>query len=524
MHSTGVDRRTFLKESLALAGAAASWYWGPGLAHGSMEKAAALPFASALDAARAIRRKEVSSVELTEYMLGRIRKHNPKINAIVVDLSESALEAARAADAALAKGQLRGPFHGVPITIKETYGIAGVATTAGAPELKDYKPIEDANVVQRMRHAGAVILGKTNVPYMAMDLQSYNELYGTTNNPWDVSRTPGGSTGGGAAALAAGLTFLSVGSDIGGSIRTPSHFCGVYGHKPTLNVISDRGHVPPPPDPVPYPPDDLSVAGPLARNAADLTAAMDVLGGTDGEMATAYRWTMPPARGARLKDYRVRYVIDDPMCPVVPEAKRVLQRAVDALRKAGVQMEEGWPEGIEPAKQVETYLFLLLATLPPQAGGVPAPAEAPEAPPGRVNLLRALAKAARENHREVQVAYRERGAAKRAWAEFFKTHDIFLMPVDFLPAFPHDHSGTVATRTLNTSLGPRPYLELLYWIGIPTMTGNPATAAPVGRTRGANLPVGIQVMGPYLEDATPIHFAGLMADVVGGFEAPPGFA
>src|SRR5262245_12744535 len=199
-------------------------------------------------------------------MLERIKQFNPALNAIVTLTADAALARAKAADEARARGEWWGPFHGVPCTIKDTFETAGVRTTAGAPTLANHVPKTDAAVVSRLRAAGVVILGKTNVPFMARDVQSYNEIFGTTNNPWDPSRTPGGSSGGEAAALAAGLTYVGVGSDIGGSIRTPAHFCGVYGHKPTLNVVPLRGHVPPPPGIPPQPPADLAVAGPMARD------------------------------------------------------------------------------------------------------------------------------------------------------------------------------------------------------------------------------------------------------------------
>src|SRR6266851_6521467 len=209
--------------------------------------ASELDFASALAAARAIRRGDVSSVELTTHLLGRIQQFNPKINAIVTLTAEAALERAGAADEARARGEWWGPFHGVPCTIKDTFEVIGVRTTAGVATLKDHVSTRDAVVVARLKRAGVVILGKTNVPAAAADWQSYNDIFGQSNNPWDFARTPGGSTGGGAAALAAGLSYLEPGSDLGGSIRIPAHFCGIYGHKPSLDVVPMRGHIPPPP-------------------------------------------------------------------------------------------------------------------------------------------------------------------------------------------------------------------------------------------------------------------------------------
>ena len=236
-----LTRRSFLGGGLALAGATL-------LPAGAARAAVAdLDFVSALEAARAIRRGDVSSVELTTRMLDRIALHNKHLNAIATLAADGALARARAADEARARGEWWGPFHGVPCTVKDTFEVTGVATTAGSATLKNHIPERDAVVVLRLRRAGAVVLGKTNVPLWASDWQSYNEVFGASNNPWNLARTPGGSTGGGAAALAAGLTYLEPGSDIGGSIRVPAHFCGVYGHKPTLGVVPLRGHIPPPP-------------------------------------------------------------------------------------------------------------------------------------------------------------------------------------------------------------------------------------------------------------------------------------
>ncbi|MFW9812521.1 MAG: amidase family protein, partial [Candidatus Thorarchaeota archaeon] len=204
-------------------------------------------FSSAIEVARAIQRGEVSSLELTNRILERIEIYNPSLNAVITLIRDDALDRARAADEALAKGELWGPLHGVPCSVKDTLEMANVLTTAGSPKLATHIPKRDAEVVKRIREAGAVIIGHTNVPPMAGDWQSYNEIFGTTNNPWDHKLTPGGSTGGGAAALAAGLSYLSIGSDWGGSIRIPAHFCGVYGHKPSLNVVPMHGHIPPPP-------------------------------------------------------------------------------------------------------------------------------------------------------------------------------------------------------------------------------------------------------------------------------------
>jgi amidase len=510
-----VTRRAFVAGSLALTTTALA------LLRASRAAASDLDFASALDAARAIRSGQVSAVELTTRMLDRIQQHNGKLNAIVA-LAGDAVARARAADEARARRDWWGPFHGVPCTIKDTFEVAGVTTTAGSPALRSHVPPRDAAVAARLRAAGMIILGKTNVPLFAADWQSYNAVYGQTNNPWDVTRTPGGSTGGGAAALAAGLTYLEPGSDLGGSIRIPAHFCGVYGHKPSLDVVPMRGHIPPPPGISAGPPSTLPVAGPLARSAADLRAALEVLGGPDGDEARAWRWSLPPARGARLGDYRIGYVLDHPQCPVSPEVGDALAATIEALRKAGAQLAEGWPPGVNAEEQFDACYTLLMARFTgpvreDQWGGLRQLAASQDG-----SYLTRYARAVTASDAHMQTVERRRRVARGVWQAYFRTHDAFLLPTALVAAFPHDHVGTPVMRVLATPRGERPYLDLSFWISFASLAGLPATTAPVGLTPGG-LPVGIQIMGPYLEDATPIDLAGRLADVIGGFRPPPGF-
>ena len=460
-----------------------------------------LAFSSAREAARAIRRRDVSSLEITDLLLGRIEKYNGKINAVVVPLFERARARAREADAALARGQTWGPLHGVPVTVKESFDVAGVASTWGNPEFADNVPQVDATVVTRLRQAGAIILGKTNVPFMLSDWQSFNEVYGVTRNPWDLARTPGGSTGGGAAALAAGLSYLSVGSDLGGSIRVPAHFCGVFGHKPSRDVVPGKGHAPPmPPAVLP----DLGVQGPLARSAADLKLALEILGGPEAEEATAYRWTLPSARGEQLGDYRIGYVLDHPQATVSSDVKAVLSETVESLRRAGARLEEGWPEGVDPVQQRDTYLSLLELWIPWDFNG-----------DGDGTW--------EASHADVQTELNQQMLARATWREYFRTHDAFLMPTFPIAAFPHDHSGArIHDRTYSTSEGPRRAADLALWTSTANLLGLPATSAPVGLTP-EGLPVGIQVLGPYLEDSTAIAVAGHVAEVRGGFRPPDGY-
>jgi len=477
------------------------------------------PFATATEVARAIRMKEVSSLEITRLALARIDRLNPKLNAIVTLAREAALNRAREADAALAKGNLWGPLHGVPCTIKDTFETEGLLTTAGAPELKAHIPKADAVAVARLRAAGMVLLGKSNVPYMAGDYQSFNALFGTTNNPYDLTRTPGGSTGGGAAALAAGLGYLTIGSDLGGSIRTPAAFCGVFGHKPTISLVPFRGHVPPLPGTPVGAEQGLPVVGPLARSAEDLLLALRILGGPVPENAIAYRWSLPPARRTSVRDLRIGYVLDHPLCPVSREVKVRLQAGVEALRAAGAKVQEGFPAGVEVQRQFETYMDQMLfgevagsskEELDQLRGSKPDPDDA---------MGQGMKRAASLSAEAVLGFAGQRLAARLAWQPFFRDFDAFLLPVDFLPAFPHDHRES--GRMLDTPEGKRRYWDQLFWISFATLTGLPATVAPVGQTPGG-LPVGIQIMGPWLEDATPIFVAQCLERVF-GFQVPRGF-
>jgi amidase len=455
-------------------------------------------------------------------MLQRIEEYGPKINAIVTVMKESAIERAKAADEATRRKESWGLLHGVPCTVKDTLEIAGVRTTAGAPFLAQYVPKQDAAVVERLKKAGAIIIGKTNTPLMAGDGQTFNEIFGTTNNPYDVKRTPGGSSGGSAAALAAGMTYLCIGSDLAWSIRAPAHFCGVYGHKPSLGVIPQRGHIPPLPDAPPQPPTDLAVIGPLARSAADLKGALVALGGPDQAEAVAYRWTLPPARRKNLADYEIGFVLDDPLCPVVPEVNEILLAAIDALAKAGANIKEGWPQGVIPGQQYDTwqYLFNSFSDAPQMRDDQESELrQRASNQDGSYEAKKALALTA--PHKRFLVVSGSRMAARAALQEYFRKHDAFLLPTIFAAAPPHDHTP-FDHRELPTLQGARPYTDLYFWISFATLAGLPATVAPVGQTKDG-LPIGIQIVGPYLEDATPIDLAQRLSDIVGGFVPPYGF-
>src|SRR5215468_831155 len=288
--------------------------------------------ASAKDLVAQLAARKVSAVELLEDAVARVEARDRQINALVVRDFERARDAARAADLALAKGERR-PLLGLPMTVKESYNIAGLPTTWGLSAAKDFRPEADALAVERLKAAGAVILGKTNVPVALSDWQSYNDVYGTTNNPWDVTRTPGGSSGGGAAALAAGYVSLELGSDIGGSLRTPAHYCGVFAHKPSLGLVPARGHTPPNVPALPVE-SDLAAIGPMARSAADLTLGLDLIAGPDPEAnAIAYRLSLPAARHDDLHSFRVLIIASHPSIPTAANVGAALERLAAGLEK-----------------------------------------------------------------------------------------------------------------------------------------------------------------------------------------------
>jgi amidase len=479
-----------------------------------------LDFACALDAAAAIKAKQVSSLELTRRMIARIDRYNPKLNAFAYQMRDQALAQAREADTVFSRGDQVGPFHGVPICVKESFGVKGEPDTWGIPAFKGSKAPANSTVVQRLLDSGAVLLGGTNVPLNLRDWQSFNDIYGTTDNPWDLTRTPGGSSGGSAAALAAGLSYLSVGSDTGGSLRVPAAFCGIYSHKPTLELVSLKGYAPGGVSGLTgFSSTGLSVAGPMARSASDLMAALQVLGGPDGYDRKAWSWTLPPSRKRSLKDFRVGYVLDSPMASPTSEVRPVLQRTISALERTGAPLRPGWPRSYNLSEACNNYMFLLSALI---FSREPKEAQESDRKKYQQNPTNPFGAAALSSYAEWQQQRFRQLAFRALWQEYFEEIDVFLMPCSFTVAFHHDHEGDLNSRTLDTPDGKRPYMQLMPWMVTATLTGCPATAAPIGQSL-SGLPVGIQIMGPFWEDATPIEFAALLSDELGGFKPPAGY-
>ncbi|MFZ5670420.1 MAG: amidase family protein [Pseudomonadota bacterium] len=451
--------------------------------------------ASAGELAAALAARKVGALELADAAIARIEARDGAINAVVVRDFERAREAARAADAALARGERR-PLLGVPMTVKEAHWVEGLKTCWGIEMWKGWTAPVDGVGVARLKAAGAVILGKTNVPPMLADWQSDNPVYGRTNNPWDLGRSPGGSSGGGAAALAAGYVPLEFGSDIGGSIRIPAAFCGVYGHKPSYGAVPLAGHTPPGiegPDIV------LAVVGPMARTAADLDLALGVMAGPPDADAVGYRLAFPPPRHGRIADHRVLILDRHPLATVDEEIRGALEALGDRLEDLGATVDRDSDLTPDLAEAHGIYLQMLNTAMTLGQPGAKPP-----------------------NAHEWLGLQGAQHAIARQWRRLFEAYDVVLTPAHGSLAFPHDASPDMGARTLTLNGEATPYFSQLAWPGLATLPGLPATAAPIGLSAGG-LPMGVQIIGPWLEDRTPIAFAGLLEREFGGFRRPPGY-
>ena len=465
--------------------------------------------------------RRVSAVELLDQSIARIEGLDKHINAVVVRDFDRARRAAIAADQALARGERR-PLLGLPMTVKESYNVAGLPTTWGIAAFKDWQPTEDAVVVEKLKAAGAVIIGKTNVPVALADWQTTNPIYGTTNNPYDIERTPGGSSGGSAAALAAGYVALEAGSDIGGSLRTPAHFCGVFAHKPTYGVTPRRGQTFPRQPALPAAGDGLAVVGPMARSAQDLALAFDVMAGPD-ELREGIGWRMvlPRPRHRALRDFRVLLIDTHPLCPTAEVIRTALARLGDRLTKEGASVARQSPLLPDLAEVTRNYMRLLGPIM--TQGRPPEYYErmrslAATLGPDNQSLDAILVRSANLGWRDWEAASNVRTRLQSQWATLFKQWDVVLCPAMPTVAFRHDHAESSARR-LDVDGQSQPYSNNFVWAAPATGAQLPATVAPIGRT-DTGLPIGVQIIGPYLEDATTIQFAQLLEQAYGGFVPP----
>jgi amidase len=479
-------------------------------------------FRSAVDLAAEIRAKRIGCRELLDHYLGRVERFNPQINAIIVTQLDVAKRRADEADAALARGELWGPLHGVPMTVKESFDVAGLPTTWGLPEFKDSKAPTNALAVERMLGAGAVVFGKTNVPVLLADAQAYNPIYGSTNNPWDLSRSPGGSSGGAAAALAAGLTGLEIGSDIASSIRNPAHFSGVYGHKPTWGVCPPLGHA----LAGAVTPTDISAIGPLARSSRDLALAMSILAGPDEIESAGWRLELPQPRKKQLADYKIAVMLSDPVSEVDQSVQDEIQRLADFLAKAGATVDDRARPALDSAEVDKLYMLMLRAA---SSGRI-----SPEALRQQREEVHALAlddesyrarmlRANTISHVEWHGLNERRNQMRWAWHEFFKDYDLLLAPPYNTPALPHDQEGERWQRMITVNGKTVPATTHMFWAGYTCAFYLPSTVPPIGLSP-EGLPIGVQIVGPQYGDLICIEFARLLEEQYRAFVPPPGYA
>jgi amidase len=495
-----------------------------GDAAGSEKGGPAMHYRNARELIGLLQSRQASAVELTDRAIARIEAHDDKLNAVVVRDFERGRAAAIEADKALARGE-RAPLLGLPMTVKECANVAGLRTTWGIPGTQQIPVGEDAVTVARLKAAGAVVLGKTNLPLMLADMQSYNAIYGTTNNPWDLSRTPGGSSGGAAAALAAGYVSLELGTDIGGSLRIPAHFCGIFAHKPTYGIVPLRGIAPPGTPSLSIPTRiELAVAGPMARSAGDLALALEIIAGPDATDALGYKLALPPPRHTELRDFRVLVLDTHPLLPTAASVRTALDGMADRLAGRGVKVARTSALLPDLARIGRTFVQMLAAMfaadypddiyagLKSRAAALPADADSTAAARLRATIM---------SYRDWVKTDRIRIGITNRWQLLFRDFDVVLCPVTPTPAFAHDHSE-MAARRLSVNGTEIPYGDHIMWNGNATLAGLPSTAMPIGLS-SEGLPIGMQIVGPAMEDRSTIAFAELVEREFGGFVPPPAF-
>jgi len=444
---------------------------------------------STVEQADLIQRGELSSRELTEHFIERIERLDGEINSVITRDFETALAESDVADASQQKGQSLGVLHGVPITVKDALQTKNLKSTGGATELRDNVPSQDAAVVASIRRQGGIVMGKTNLPRWSGDIQAYNDIFGTTNNPWDISRGPGGSSGGAAAAVAMGFTSFEIGTDIGGSIRFPAAFNGVWGHKPSFGVIPTTGYL----DHIDggLNEADINVFGPIARSAQDLELLLTVM-----------KRNSPPwvaeleAAPEDLKDLKIGAWLDDEFCPVDDEVREQLEKAVDALEKDGISVDRSARPELDPDEAAMLGLWLVQRAISQSTDS--------DGPGHRIWLDQHV----------------RREELKLKWAQFFDRYDAVIMPVCFVPPFEHQQQGDFGSRTLRCNGENRNYIDVVKWTTMVGMAYLPSTVPPIG-LGASGMPIGCQVVGPYGGDRLTIALAGRIGDLMGGYQPPP---
>ncbi|MBK5333911.1 MAG: hypothetical protein JJD93_18185 [Ilumatobacteraceae bacterium] len=475
------------------------------------------PYSTATEMLTALDNKTISSVELVELHVRRIEERDGQLNAIPVRTFDRARQAAERADRARSGGE-RAPLLGVPMTLKESTQVAGLPQSAGIQPLKDYRPASDGPIARSVFAAGACLLGKTNIPVALGDWQADSPVYGRTNNPWDVERTPGGSTGGGAAALAAGMTPLEIGSDIGGSIRVPAAYCGLYGHRPSESAVPRAGSFPF--GDVENPAVVMGVQGPLARSAVDMELLFDVVAGPGVGEDAGWRLDLPPARGQQLSDLRI--AIMPTLDLVQPSAE--MQAKVDELAvfldKAGATVGEAMPD-VDRSTYLTDYLTLLSVITSLGESREAREKMASDTDASNQDFLAAMAKGLTIDAMDYIMLLSRREEARAAWRAFFNEWDVLVCPTALDAAFKHQ-TDPQPERMLRLDDREVSYLLNIAYPMWAIFTGQPATAFPAG-LNSAGLPLGLQAIGPYLEDRTTIRFAQILEREWYSFDPPPGY-
>jgi amidase len=476
-----------------------------------------ISFATAGQVARLVQGAKISALEAADFYIGRIEALDGPINAVVVRDFERARARAKALDRGRKKLAKLPALFGVPMTVKESFDVEGLPTTWGSEAARGNIAKSDAEAVTRLKAAGAVILGKTNVPVMLADWQSYNPIYGTTSNPFDVARSPGGSSGGSAAALAAGFSALEAGSDIGASLRDPAHYCGVYAHKPTYGICPARGHSIGGGFAAP----DISVIGPMARSARDLGTALGVMAGPL-PIDAGLRLVLPKPRVTGLKGLRVAIMASHELCPVAAEISGALVQLGAFLKKSGAKVSLTARPDFAAKEAFHNYGTMLNAALSarmPEAvierlrGLVAAAADDDE------SLNVQMARAMTMEHRIWLRAREARAKMRAAFADFFLDYDVLITPVGATAAVLHDHSGGMAERFIEVDGRRLNVADQIFWASAASNFGLPATAAPLGHT-AAGLPFGMQIIGAPYADRTTIAVAWVLERVWLGFQPP----
>lgn len=462
-------------------------------------------FAPAHQLAAGIRLKEFSSVELLAALLDQIDRLNPRLNAIVTLDREGALARAKAADQALARGDLWGPLHGLPVTLKDAFATAGMRTTCGHPPLADWIPETDSAAARRLKAAGAILIGKTNVPELCDDWQSDNPVFGRTLNPWDPSRTPGGSSGGAAAAVSAGLSPLDVGSDIGGSIRVPSTYCGVYGFKPTEGRVSGLGHIPPLPG-TSRTVRLMNCVGPIARSASDLVVAYKLLAGPEPGDTDIPPVPFGELERVHLNGLRVAWAPSFPGTPAAAAIRQGIERLADELLRQGALVEAALPNLVSGTR---SWLD------PVEARAQEAEWDAYEQ--AFAHLLGYIWQNNPGTAEEYLQAVSARDRFIWAWERFFGDFDLLLCPVTSTTAFEH---GGGTPRMLDVDGQPVRYKQAHNFCRLLNLTGNPSVVIPLGQD-AEGLPFGVQLVGPRWGDDRLLAAALAISKLTPGYQKPP---